>query len=266
MTADGSARFRLMGVVNVTPDSFSDGGRFNRAEAAVAQAWRLADEGAAFVDIGGESTRPGFTPITAAEEYARILPVIEALLPGFPVPVSVDTAKAAVAREALRRGATLINDIWGLQGDPGMADAVAEAGAGVVIMHNRGAADDRIDIAGDIEAFFTRSLALAEAAGIGRDRIILDPGIGFGKTPRQQVEAVAAIPRLRGFGLPVLVGLSRKSFLGRLTGAPVENRLVESVAAHLAAGSLGASVFRVHDVAAHAAAITVFAALTGAGP
>ncbi len=254
---------RVMGIVNVTPDSFSDGGRYATAEAAVAHALALQDEGAHVLDVGAESTRPGFTPVPLEEELARLLPVLNGLRGRVGVPVSVDTSKAAVAREALRHGAAWINDIWGLQGDPAMADTAAEGGAAtVVIMHNRAEKDDSLDIGEDMERFFTRSLAVAERAGLTRAQVILDPGVGFGKTPRQQVAAIAALPRLARFELPILVGLSHKSFLGTLTGAPVGKRVVESVSANLAAWTLGASLFRVHEVAAHVAALTVFAAAT----
>ncbi len=251
-----------MGIVNVTPDSFSDGGRFAEAEAAVAHALALEREGAAVLDVGAESTRPGFTPVPADAELDRLLPVLDGLAGRTGVPVSVDTTKAAVARTALARGASWINDVWGLQGDPAMADAAAEGGAAaVVVMHNRAAADAAVDIAADMERFFARSLRVAERAGLGGERLILDPGIGFGKTRPQQLEALAALPRLAAaFGLPLLVGVSRKSFLGALTGAPVRKRVVESVAANLAAWTLGASLFRVHEVAAHVAGFAVFAA------
>ncbi len=251
----------VMGIVNVTPDSFSDGGSFIAAEAAADHALRHVAAGAAIVDIGGESTRPGFVPVTAEEELGRVTPVLEALAGRLPVPVSIDTTKAVVAEQALRRGATIVNDVWGLQGDPRMAGTVAGAGAGVVIMHNRHAKDDRIDIADDLLRFFETSLRVADQAGIARAGIMLDPGIGFGKTPGQQVGAIAAIPRLRALGFPILVGLSRKSFLAPLSEAPLADRLPHTLAANLAALSLGASVFRVHDVAAHVAALQVFGAI-----
>jgi dihydropteroate synthase len=256
---------RVMGIVNVTPDSFSDGGRFRAVEAAVVQAHTLAAEGADIIDIGGESTRPGYTPVSTEEELTRVMPVLEALAGFLPAPVSIDTNKAAVARAALSLGVTIVNDIWGLQGDPAMAGVAADYGATVVVMHNRATKDDAIDIADDMQRFFETSLAIAARAGIAPAKLILDPGIGFGKTARQQVAALAALPRLRGFGLPILVGLSRKSFLGRLTQAPVNERLTDTIAANLAAFSLGASIFRVHDVADHVAALAVFAAICPPG-
>ncbi len=254
----------VMGILNVTPDSFSDGGRFDAVEAAVARGEALAAEGAAIVDIGGESTRPGFTPVPAEEEWRRIGPVIASLAERVAVPLSVDTGKAEVALRALRAGAAVVNDIWGLQGDPLMAEVVAANDAGAVLMHNRREADPGIDIVDDMMRFFGTSLNLAEEAGVDRDRLVLDPGIGFGKTRDQQVEAIRAVAALRrGFGLPVLVGLSRKSFLGRITGAPVERRGIETVAANLAAAAGGAAIFRVHDVADHVAALAVFGAIRG---
>jgi dihydropteroate synthase len=254
----------VMGILNVTPDSFSDGGRFDVVETAVARGEALAAEGAAIVDIGGESTRPGFTPIAAEEEWRRIGPVIASLAERVAVPLSVDTGKAEVARRALRAGAAVVNDIWGFQGDPLMAEIVAANDAGAVLMHNRREIDPGIDIVDDMMRFFETSLDLAEEAGVGRDRLVLDPGIGFGKTRDQQVEAIRAVAALRrGFGLPVLVGLSRKSFLGRITGAPVERRGIETVAANLAAAAAGAAIFRVHDVADHVAALAVFGAIRG---
>ena len=250
----------VMGILNVTPDSFSDGGR--HAAAPVARGEALVEEGAAILDIGGESTRPGFTPVAAEEEWRRIGAAVEGLAARLPVPLSVDTTKAAVARRAIAAGAAIINDIWGFQGDPDMARVVAEGEAGAVLMHNRHAVDPALDIAEDMLAFFDQSLARAEAAGVARHRIVLDPGIGFGKAPGQQVDAIRAVARLRdAFGLPVLVGLSKKRFLGAITGAPVERRGIETVAANLAAAAAGAAIFRVHDVAEHVAALKVFGAI-----
>jgi dihydropteroate synthase len=257
---DADAAWPVMGILNVTPDSFSDGGRHDTAP--VARAAALAGEGAAIVDIGGESTRPGFVPVPAEVEWRRIAPVVEALADGLPVPLSIDTTKSEVARRALAAGAAVINDVWGFLGDPAMADVVAEFGAGAVLMHNRDAMDPSLDVGDDMVAFFERALARAERAGVAPGRIALDPGIGFGKTPAQQVEAIRAVGRLRRrFGLPVLVGLSKKRFLGAITGAPVERRGVETVAANLAAAAAGASIFRVHDVAEHVAALKVFDAV-----
>ncbi len=261
---DADAAWPVMGILNVTPDSFSDGGRHDAAPIARGEA--LAAEGAAVLDVGGESTRPGFTPVPAEEEWRRIAPAVEALAAALPVPLSVDTTKAEVARRALAAGAAIVNDVWGFLGDPAMAGGRGEAGAGAVLMHNRDAVDPALDVADDMLGFFERALRRAEGAGVARGRIALDPGIGFGKTQAQQVEAIRAIPRLRAaFGLPVLVGLSKKRFLGHITGAPVERRGIETVAANLAAAAAGASMFRVHDVAEHVAALKVFGAIHRAG-
>ena len=248
------SRAIIMGILNLTPDSFSDGGRFQNLDTALAQAKKMVAEGCDIVDVGGESTRPGATPVLEAEELARVLDA----------PLSIDTYKAPVARRAADLGAILINDVWGLQHDAGMADAVAETETAVVIMHNRPQRDAAIDILSDIRRFFDRSLTLAEAAGIPRGRIILDPGVGFGKTSRQNVEAVARIGELRDYGLPVLIGVSRKSFLGSLIEVGVEGRLIATVAANLAAAASGAAIFRVHDVAEHVAALKVFDTIRGA--
>ena len=260
-----AARPTLMGILNVTPDSFSDGGRFETVEAALARARALVAEGADIIDVGGESTRPGFTPVDAAEELARVVPVLAAIEAHLDAPVSVDTTKAIVARAALDAGAVLVNDVWGLQGDSAMADTVAEAEAALVAMHNRSETDEDLDIVADIARFFERSLDLADRAGIPRARILLDPGIGFGKSARQNVEAIAALPRFLEYGLPILVGLSRKSFLGSLLDVGVHGRLIGTIAANLAAATGGARVFRVHDAAEHAAAFRVFETIRGSG-
>jgi len=247
----------VMGILNVTPDSFSDGGLFQARDAAIARARQMVAEGCDIVDIGGESTRPGADPVSDADELARIGPVVTGLADSIDVPLSVDTYKASIASRVVELGAILINDVWGLQKDPAMADAVAEAQAAVVIMHNRLAKDDAIDIVADIRRFFDRSLALAAKAGIPDERIILDPGVGFGKTARQNRDAVARIAELGDYARPILIGVSRKTFLGSL-GGRVEGTLVGTLAANLAAAAGGAAIFRVHDVAEHVAALKVF--------
>ena len=219
--------------------------------------------GCDIVDIGGESTRPSASPVSEAEELARVEQVLTALAGLLDVPVSIDTSKAAVAVRAVEIGAAVVNDVWGLQKDPGMPDAVAQAEAAVIIMHNRTEKDERADILADMRRFFDRSLALAAKAGIPKDVIILDPGIGFGKTSRQNVEAVARIPDLKDYGLPILVGASRKAFLGSLTGDGIEATLIGTVAANLVAAAAGASIFRVHDVAEHVAALRIFHSMHG---
>ncbi len=254
----------LMGIVNVTPDSFSDGGLFLAPDAAVAEALRHQASGAGIIDVGAESTRPGFTPVDEEEEHARLAPVLAALVASVDVAVSIDTTKAAVASLALEAGAAIVNDQWGLQGDPAMAGIVAASGAGLVMMHNRAATDPELDIVDDLRVFFDRSLEIAAAAGIAEDRIMLDPGIGFGKTKAQNLRALGAgVAALAGYHLPVLVGVSRKSLFAALIGrqAP-EDRLVGTLAANLVAFSRGATIFRVHDCAEHRDAFAVARAIT----
>ena len=254
----------IMGILNLTPDSFSDGGRFQTREAAIAQARKMLSDGCDIIDVGGESTRPGATPVPETEELARIESIFAELARELDAPLSIDTYKAAVARSAAQLGAVLVNDVWGLQKDPRMAETVAEAETALVVMHNRADKDAGIDIISDIRRFFDRSLALAQAAGIPRERIILDPGVGFGKTSRQNLQAVARIGELGDYGLPVLIGVSRKSFLGSLLDVGTEGSLIGTIAANLAAAAAGAAIFRVHDVAEHAAAFKVFGAIRAA--
>lgn len=253
----------VMGILNVTPDSFSDGGRFIAADAALSHATQMWEEGADIVDIGGESTRPGALPVTEAEEFARIQFIL-AELGNREIPISIDTYKANIAVRALDLGAVVVNDVWGLQKDPAMADAVAAAGAAVVIMHNRAEKDSTIDIIADIRRFFTHSLTLADKAGIPRTRIVLDPGIAFGKTARQNVEVIVRLRELMDFDCPILIGVSRKAFLGSLIEGAIESTPFGTIAASLAACAAGASLFRVHDVAEHVAALKVFRAVWGA--
>jgi dihydropteroate synthase len=259
----------IMGIINVTPDSFSDGGLFHKSDAAVAQGRRLLGEGAAILDIGGESTRAGAQPVTAEEETARILPVIAGLHTER-VMLSVDTMKAKVAEAALVAGAHIINDIRGLQGDPGTVAVAAEHGAGLIIMHNPGVLGSAKEIEGDpVKAcltFFSQSLAAARKAGVREDRIVLDPGFGFGKSPEQNLELVARISELRQLGFPILVGTSRKSFIGKVTGreAP-DDRLIGTIVINVIAAYGGAAIIRVHDVAEHVEAMRMTAAVHGAG-
>ncbi len=260
----------LMGVVNATPDSFSDGGRFLDPEAAVAQAERLAGEGADLIDLGGESTRPGSAPVDAAEEGRRVVPVIARLRArGFRLPISIDTCKAAVARAALEAGADLVNDVTGLA-DPALARVVAEAGVPVVLMHLRGTPATMAglatyrDLLGEVADELRQALARAAAAGIPAERTILDPGIGFAKTTPQNVELLARVGELKALGRPLLVGPSRKRFVGELTGAPVDERLPGTLAAVTACVLAGVEWLRVHDVAAVRQAAQVAAALVRA--
>jgi dihydropteroate synthase len=267
---EGAGPF-LMGVVNVTPDSFSDGGRFIDAADAVAQAERLAEEGADLVDLGGESTRPGAAPVDAEEERRRVVPVIERLRArGFRLPLSIDTSKAQVARIALQAGADLVNDVSGLS-DPALAEVVARAGVPVVVMHTRGTPAEMAgrasygDLLAEVAAELRAALARGAAAGIPLERIILDPGLGFAKTPAQTVELLARVGELRALGRPLLVGPSRKRFIGELTGAPVEARLPGTLAAVTACVLAGVELIRVHDVAAARQAALVAQALRNAG-
>src|SRR5215831_15261953 len=223
----------VMGILNVTPDSFFDGGRFLNIEAALSHARRLAADGGDIVDVGGESVRPGAAPVSAAVELVRIEPIVARLASSLDVPISIDTSKAQVAASALKLGAIAVNDVWGLQRDPAMADVVAAAEAALVIMHNRAEKDETIEIIADIRKFFDRSLAIAERAGISRDRIILDPGIGFGKTSRQNRDALHRLAELKDYELPILVGASRKSFLGSLIDGHAEASLSGTIAANL---------------------------------
>jgi len=252
----------LMGVLNVTPDSFSDGGRFLQPPAAIEHAGRMAAEGADIIDIGAESTRPygGMHPVTPEEERARLEPILPAVA-AIGIPVSIDTMKAAVADWALEAGASIVNDVWGLQRDRDMARVVAAHGAPVIVMHNRDAADPAIDIIADVTDFFSRSLEIAWSAGIPHDRIVLDPGIGFGKTPEQSLACIARLDTWRGFDLPILVGASRKRFISFVVPSEPAARLPGSIAAHLLAAEHGAAIIRTHDVAATAQALAVAAAI-----
>jgi dihydropteroate synthase len=258
-------RTLVMGIVNVTPDSFSDGGVNLEPGTAVAAALRMTLEGADLIDIGGESSRPGHQVIPAEEEWERVRPVLEGLaVAGAPVPpISIDTWKAEVARRALAAGAAIVNDVWGFQRDPTIAHVAAETGAAAILMHNREAADPSIDIVADILRFLERSLAIARRAGVPDDRILLDPGIGFGKTIEQSYLAVAALPRLKALGFPVLLGLSRKAFIGRLfqPEAPMTARLPGTIAANTFGVIGGADIVRVHDVKEHVQAMRVLDAL-----
>ena len=256
------ARPVVMGILNVTPDSFSDGGRFQSIETAIEQARKLAADGADIIDIGAESTRPGHTPVPLEEEWRRLEPLLQPLLESVAAPFSIDTYKAEIARRAVALGVCIVNDVWGLQKDPAMADVVAQSGAALVIMHNRDGIDPALDIEADMRRFFDRSLALAERAGIARAHLMLDPGIGFGKNKAQNLTALAATARLRkAYDLPILIGVSRKKLFGDLLGASVENRLIATLAANLTTLARGASIFRVHDAAEHVAAFKVFDAI-----
>ena len=262
-------RTLVMGIVNVTPDSFSDGGENFETGTAVAAALQMTLDGVDVIDIGGESSRPGHVVISADEEWERVRPVFKGLseatapLP----PLSIDTWKADVARRAVAAGASIVNDVWGFQRDPAIAHVAAETGAAAILMHNRETADASIDIVADILRFLERSLAVARAAGMADDRIVLDPGIGFGKTVEQSYLTVAALPRLKALGFPVLLGLSRKAFIGRLfqPEAPPAGRLPGTIAANTLGVLGGADIVRVHDVKEHVQAMRVLDRLRSAG-
>ena len=261
----------LMGVVNVTPDSFSDGGRYFDAEKAVARGLELAAEGADILDVGGESTRPGSLPVPAAEELRRVVPVIKALLERTAVLLSVDTTKAAVARAAFDAGADIVNDTSAFRFDPAMPGEVARSGAGVILMHMQGTpltmqkSPHYDDLLGEIGAFLAERVRVAEAAGIPRERIIVDPGIGFGKSFEDNLELLRRQEVFRELGRPLLLGFSRKAFLGRLLGLPPDERLEGTIAAAVLSVERGAHILRVHDVGPVARAVRAAEAILGLG-
>ena len=270
-------RPRILGIVNVTPDSFSDGGRFFSGEAAVEHGLRLVEEGADLLDIGGESTRPqGAVPVDVAAELARVLPVVRALRERVPeVPISVDTVKSEVAAAVLDAGAEVINDVSAFRLDPAGADVCARAGAGVILMHSRGTVADMAtyrhasydaDVAGNVIAELSESVVLAEAAGVAPARIAIDPGVGFSKRSEHSLAVLAALPRFVALGYPLVVGASRKRFIGELTGVsnPAE-RVDGTIGANVMALALGARIFRVHDVRATRRALDVGWAILQSG-
>lgn len=256
----------VMGVLNVTPDSFSDGGRYCNADAAVERALRMVEEGARIVDVGGESTRPGAAPVGAAEEIDRVVPVIERLRAASPVLISIDTSKPEVMRAALAAGAALVNDVRALEA-PGALDTVAGSDAGVCLMHMRGdpatmQGDPRYgDVVAEVRDFLARRVAACAHAGIARERLCVDPGIGFGKRTRHNLELLQGLPRLAELGLPVLVGVSRKSLIGSVTGRPQGQRLAGSLALAALSVARGAAIIRAHDVAETVDAVRIAVAL-----
>lgn len=254
-------RVMLMGILNVTPDSFSDGGAHYGLEEALRHAQRMQQEGADIIDVGGESTRPNADEVDAEEEWRRVSGAIAALSEAGALALSIDTYKASVARQAAAAGAVIINDVWGMTRDPDMAAAVSETASLVVVTYNRGKADGTINLRDDMASFFAESFAEADAHGIPREHVILDPGVGFGKTYEQNFGVLANLDVLTDTGRPVLVGVSRKSFIGRLTGNPVGDRLIGTLAANLDSVSRGASILRVHDVAAHREALNMLEAI-----
>jgi dihydropteroate synthase len=255
------SRPAVMGVLNITPDSFSDGGQFIAPEHALAQARRMVEDGADMIDIGAESTRPyGAKPVSLDEELKRLRPVLAELV-SLGVPVSIDSMKSAVVAWALEVGAVIANDVWGLQRDPDMAGLLAARRCPLVIMHNRDQADASLDIMREISEFFERSLQIAAKAGIASENIVLDPGIGFGKTPEQSMIAIARLDQLNKFGLPLLVGASRKRFISTVSPSEPHQRLGGSIAAHLIAAKAGARIVRTHDVYETVQALRVASAI-----
>lgn len=260
----GSRRVLVMGILNITPDSFSDGGVHLDPQAAAAAAGRMADEGADILDIGAESTRPGAEAVDAATELRRLLPVIDAVRNAVSLPISVDTYKAAVAREALAAGAVIVNDIRGLRGDPDMAGVIADGGAAAVLMHHSTTTDYPEGVIPAIHDGFRASLEIADRAGIPRQRIALDPGIGFGKTPHDNLVILHHLSAFREHGLPMLLGASRKSFMGHALGLPVVERTETTLAVSALATAAGVGIIRVHDVEANVRAIRIAEAILNA--
>jgi dihydropteroate synthase len=258
-----------MGVLNVTPDSFSDGGEFLDAEAAVAHAARLAEEGAWMVDVGGESTRPGADPVSEDEELRRVIPVVERTAQTLGLRVSIDTAKLAVAEQAIQAGARVVNDVTAFRAAPELAGLVAQSGAGCCLMHMQGeprtmqANPTYDDVVSDVKAFLEERLAFAVGEGVPEERVWLDPGIGFGKTVEHNLELLRRLDEIVAIGRPVVIGTSRKTFLGKLTGRPEKERLPGTIATNVLALERGAQIFRVHDVAELADALKVAAAAVG---
>ncbi|HKJ77796.1 MAG TPA: dihydropteroate synthase [Gammaproteobacteria bacterium] len=261
---------RVMGVLNVTPDSFSDGGRFDRPAAAIDGASAMVGDGAAVIDVGGESTRPGAEPVPVQEELDRVIPVVEALHARLPVPISVDTSKPEVIREAARAGAGLINDVYGLRRE-GAVEAACEAGVPVCLMHMQGeprtmqASPHYDDVVAEVKDFLAARIAACEAAGIPRERLLADPGFGFGKDLNHNLRLLHELPRLQQLGVPLLVGMSRKRMIGEVLDAPLEERLHGSVAVATLAGWLGAAVVRAHDVRPTVEALAMVAAVKARG-
>ena len=250
----------IMGILNVTPDSFSDGGKFCSPEEAVAHARQMVESGADIIDVGGESTRPGHTPVSPEEEIQRILPVIRALKQELNVPISVDTWKASVASEAVDAGASIINDIWGCRRDPDIAGVAAKTGAGLIVMFN--AFDSELvrksgNIVSDAVEYLQESIRIARKAGVRDDRLMTDPGIGFGLSTEESLTLLKGIPSFRDLGFPVLIGPSRKRFIGAVLDEPVERRMIGTIAACCVGACLGANMVRVHDVAEAAAALKI---------
>jgi len=254
-----------MGILNVTPDSFSDGGKFDQVDAAIRQAEKMVEEGAAIIDIGGESTRPGAETVSEAQEQDRVLPVIEALSDRNDMHLSIDTYRASTAKLAIDAGAHIINDVWGFQKDPGIANVAKEACAGCCAMHTGRERTKEKDVIADQISFLVTSIQIMKRAGIKDENIVLDPGFGFAKDPQENIELLARLEVLHKLGYPLLVGASRKRFIGHFTGRDDKNRDIGTAATSVVARMKGAHIFRVHDVAANADALAIADATFGLG-
>ncbi|QXM07178.1 dihydropteroate synthase [Crassaminicella indica] len=256
-TLNLGSRTYIMGILNVTPDSFSDGGKFIDIEKAVHHAKEMIKEGADIIDIGGESTRPGHTEVSAEEEITRVLPVVKRLIKEINAPISVDTTKAAVAEKVLEMGAHMINDVWGLQKDPQMAKVVSKYQVPIVIMHNQIGTEYDGDIMENIKVFLKKSIDIALDAGIKKENIILDPGIGFGKTPEQNIHVMSRLHELNDLGYPILLGTSRKSMIGKILDLPANERVEGTIATSVIGIMHGMDILRVHDVKENIRAVKV---------
>ena len=243
-----SKKTYIMGILNVTPDSFSDGGRYNDVKTALERALEMQSQGADIIDIGGESTRPGYTLVSDQDEIDRVSEVIKTLSDSMDIPISIDTYKSNVADCALKLGASIVNDIWGLQKDPDMARVVAQNDAYVVVMHNQDGTDYETDIMEEIRRFLKKSIEIAISAGVDKEKIILDPGIGFGKTSQQNIEVMGRLEELKSLGYPILFGTSRKSMIGKILDLPSNERVEGTVATTVIGIEKGVDIVRVHDV------------------
>lgn len=247
----------VMGILNVTPDSFSDGGQFNSIDKALEHVKEMIEEGADIIDIGGESTRPGSKEVKEAEELERVVPIIKAIRASYDVLISIDTYKAAVARAALEAGANIINDVWGMQREPEIASVAVEFGVPVIVMHNQVTTDYPKDIIDTMYDFFEKTYSIAKAAGLEKSQLILDPGIGFGKTAEQNVIVMKRLKEVMAWNMPVLLGTSRKSMIGKILDLPSEERLEGTLATNIYGISIGVDIIRIHDVKAHVRASKV---------
>ncbi len=247
----------VMGILNVTPDSFSDGGKYNQVDNAVTHALKMIEEGADIIDVGGESTRPGHTEISVDEEIKRVVPIIRAIREKTAHPISIDTYRAKTARAALEVGADMLNDIWGLQREPQIADVAAEYDVPVVIMHNQYGTEYDGDIIENMFRFFKKSIEIAHKAGIKNNKIILDVGIGFGKTPQQNIEVLSRMSEFKSMGYPLFLGASRKSVIGHILDLPVDQRVEGTIATSVLAVSYGFDIVRVHDIEQNVRALRV---------